>query len=322
MVGSLDECLHVFREARTAVATAREEELATNARIAANALPHHVHVGSDELAEVGDVVHKRNARGEHRIGGVFGHLGTGHVHENHAEIVHHKGFVEARKQLFSALALHAHHHAVGTHKVLDGVAFLEKFGVARHVEFHLATALVEFALNRVVNFLRRTHRHGTLRYDNHVFIKVLANRLGHLQHIFQIGGTVFVGRCANGRKHDFLVVENIGQRGREFQSAGIDIFQDKFVESRLVNGNFALFQPFDFSCIHIDAGHVSTRISKTRARHQSDIARSNNCNIHNCIFLSFLLYIHSKLLEKLFKIFGLGERRCLAVFLAENQFFR
>ena len=76
LVGAADHRLHVLREAGAAVADAGEEEVVADAAVEADAAAHVVDVGADALAEVGDLVHQRDARRQHGVGGVLGHLGA------------------------------------------------------------------------------------------------------------------------------------------------------------------------------------------------------------------------------------------------------
>ena len=280
LIGSLDEGLHIFREARAAISASGIQELATNAGIATDALSNHIHVGSHQFAEVGNVVHERNARSQHRVGSIFRHLGTGNVHENNAEVIHHEWLVETRQQLLGTIALHTNHHTVGTHEVLDGIPLLQEFRIAGYIELYVGATLVKFTLNGLAHLLRRTHRHRALGDHNHIFIKVLADGFSHLQYISKVGRAVFVGRSTHGREHYLLIVEHVGQRGCELQSTGTHILQYQVFKARFVDGYVALLQTFNLRSIDIHTRHLSTRVGKASSRHQSNISCSYNCYIH------------------------------------------
>ena len=91
--------LHVLRKARAAVTAARIEEFAADAGVGTDSFADHLDVGAYQIAQVGDLVHERNSRRQHGVGGVFGHLGRGNVHEQHAEIVDQERPVELGHQL-------------------------------------------------------------------------------------------------------------------------------------------------------------------------------------------------------------------------------
>jgi hypothetical protein len=59
---------HVLGEARAAVARAGIEEVVADARIRADADAHVLDVGAERLGEERQLVHERDARGEHRVG--------------------------------------------------------------------------------------------------------------------------------------------------------------------------------------------------------------------------------------------------------------
>ena len=79
--GAALQRLHVLREARAAEAGAGIEELVADARVGADAAAHLLDVGAERLGEVGELVHERDARREHRVGGVLGELGRAHAHD-------------------------------------------------------------------------------------------------------------------------------------------------------------------------------------------------------------------------------------------------
>jgi hypothetical protein len=105
-----------------------------DARVGADALAHELDVGADFVGQVGDLVHEADARGQHRVGGVFGEFGAPDVHDAGALVVAVEGQVELAHEGQRALALgrggvHAEHDAVGAHEVVDRGALLQEFGV-------------------------------------------------------------------------------------------------------------------------------------------------------------------------------------------------
>ena len=45
-------------------------------------------------------------------------------------------------------------------------------------------------------------------------------------------------------------------------------------------GIFPLAEGFDLRLVDVDAHHVVATVRKASARHQADVARANNCNLH------------------------------------------
>ena len=87
LTGGLDKGLHILREARPAVATARIKEFAPNACIGTHALTHLGDVRPDSFAQACYLIHEADACGQHRVGSILRHLGRRDVHEEHTEVV-------------------------------------------------------------------------------------------------------------------------------------------------------------------------------------------------------------------------------------------
>ncbi len=281
LLGGLDEGLHVLGEAASAVAAAGVEELRADAGVAADALPHHVHVGAHEFAEVRDVVHEADAGREHGVRGVLDHLGTRDVGENHAEVVEHHRAVKAGHEFLGLFAFDADDDAVGLHEVRDGGAFLEEFRVAGHVERDLDAALVEFFLDGGLDFLGGADRDGGFRHENGVLLDVLAEGAGYCENVLQIGGAVFVRRRAHGAEDHLYVVEDAGEVGREAEAAFALVPQDHFIKARFVYGNFSFLERFDFRLVHIDACDVDAHFGKACTTNKPNVAGTDDSNIHN-----------------------------------------
>ena len=272
--------LDILREARASVAAAGVEELAADAHVGADALAHHLHVGAHQVAEVGHVVHERDARGQHGVGGVFGHLGRGDVHEKHPEVVDHQRTVEPRHQFARLLAVDAHHHAVGRHEVLDGGTFFEEFGVRGYIEWHVGAAFGELLLDCCAHLAGRAHGDRALGHQKRVFVDVASERAGHFQYVAQIGRAVLVGRRAHGREDHFHPVETLREVGGEVQTPGGDVVADQFGEARFVDRYDTLLQALDLLAVGVDAGDVETHFGEAGTRDETHVAGSNDCDFH------------------------------------------
>ena len=157
--------LDVLREAAAAVADAREQERRADARVGADGAADLVDVGADELAEVRDLVHERDARRQHRVGGVLGQLGAGAVHdhdrragarERRVELVHHLG---------AARVVGADDDAIGLHEVVDRRALLQELGIADDAE-----RVRGLAADDLAHLLARADRHRALVDDDLVAV--------------------------------------------------------------------------------------------------------------------------------------------------------
>ena len=255
--------LNVFGEATSAVAATCVEKLVADAHVRANAFAYHIDIGADQLAEVGNVVHKRDASCEHGVSGIFSHLGGCNVHKNYAEIVEQERTIESLHDATSAFALDTDDNAVGRHKVFDGSAFFEKFRVRSHLERHIDAAAVELFADCCFDFNRSSYRHGTLGDKNGVFVDVSAKRASHFEHILEVGASVFVGRSSNGTKHHFHAVDNAFERCREVESVGFYVARNQFVKSRLVDGYNAFFEVLYFVTVDVDASYFRSHFGET-----------------------------------------------------------
>ena len=163
------------------------------------------------------------------------------------------------------LALDAYNHAVWRHEVFDGVTLLQELRVRSNVELNLHTTLLQFLLNGVTHLAGRTNGNRRLRDHHDVLLQVLANSLGHLQHIFQIGRAVLIGRCAYSREDNLNVVEYRCQISSELQTASSHILLHQLIESRLVDGHLATLQALNLIGIDVYTRHVSTCVGETCA---------------------------------------------------------
>ena len=72
--------LHVLGKAAAAVADAGKQERGADAPVGSDRLAHVVDVGADELADVRNLVHERDAGRENRVRGVLAQLGARRAH--------------------------------------------------------------------------------------------------------------------------------------------------------------------------------------------------------------------------------------------------
>ncbi len=285
LLGRFDEGLHVLRETRAAVTAPRVQKFLADTRIRAYPLAHHIDIRAHEFAQIGDVVHKRYARGEHRISRVLYHLGRRDIGEYHAFAREHERFVETRHDLFRLLAFGSDHHSVGGHEILYGRALFQKLGIGRHVELDVHPTLVELRPHSLLHLLGRAHGNGRLRDENGIFVDIPTERLGHGKNIFQIGRPVLVGRRADGREDDLHIVEHLRQIGGETKTARINITPDHLIEPGLVNRNDPATKFIDLLFVDIHARNVYPHFGKAGSGYESDIACTDYRNIHNLIFL-------------------------------------
>ena len=278
---SVEKGLDILGEAGAAITTASIEELRANACIGAYALTYCIDIGPYVFAEVGDVVHKRDARSEHGISRIFGHLGRGDVHEDHTEVIDEEGLVETCHDLLGLLRLCAYHHTIGGHEVLDGCTFLQELRVAGHIEGDGDTTLVELFLDDSLDLLGGANRDGGLRDEDCVFMDVLSELSGDSKDVSQIGRAIFIGWRTYSREDHLYIIEDLGEVGGEVKTVELDIALDEFLETRLIDGHDAILELVDLLFIDIDTGDMGSHLSEACATDQAYIAGTYYCNIHN-----------------------------------------
>ena len=287
LLGGLDQRLHVLGEATSTIATAGVKELATDAGIASDALANHIHVCSDEFAEVRDIVHETDACRKHGVCRVLNHFGTRNVRKDYAEIVQHHRAVKAGHEFLGLFTLDSNDNSVGLHEVRNGRAFLQELRITRHIERNIHASLVQLFLNNSLYFFRCSHGDRRLGHKHRIFFDILAECAGNGKHILQVCGTVFVGRRSHSAKDHFNIVKNTRQVGRKMQTAFALVSQNHFIKARLINRDFSFLEGVYFSLIHINTSDIYTHFSKACAANKADISCSNNRNIH---FLSNTFY--------------------------------
>src|SRR5262249_37413039 len=102
-----NEGAKVLREAATAEAEARIEEVIADAVIGAERDTHVLHVAAGRVAEARYLVHEGDARGEERVGRVLDDFRALRAHADEAVALPVERRVEARKQLEGVIVVGA-----------------------------------------------------------------------------------------------------------------------------------------------------------------------------------------------------------------------
>ena len=112
---------------------------------------------------------------------------------------------------------------------------------------------------------------------------MLADGLGHLQHIPEVSATVLIGRRAYSREHNLLIVEHIGQRGGKLEAARLHILGHQFVQSGLIDGHFPFGKHFYFFFVDVHAGHFNAHLGETCTGNKADVTGANDSNFHKTL---------------------------------------
>ena len=87
LLGCIDQCFHIFRKTWTAITDAGIQETVTDTIVGTDTFTYHIYIRTDNLTQVGNIVHKTDTGSQHGVRSIFGHLGRWHIHKNYTEIV-------------------------------------------------------------------------------------------------------------------------------------------------------------------------------------------------------------------------------------------
>jgi hypothetical protein len=121
---------------------------------------------------------------------------------------------------------------------------------------------------------------GRLGDDDQFAGHVLADLVGHAKDVTQVGGSVLVRRRAHGDEHHVGPRDRARNVGGELQAALLLVPLDHGVQPGLVNRDDVLLEPFDLLGVGVRACHVVAGFGETRTDHETDIAGTDDGNVH------------------------------------------
>ena len=126
----------VFGKATATVARTRIQKAVANALVSTDAPAHTVNVSTQAIGQQRHFVHERNARGQHRVGCVFGQFGADHIHPHRSVVVSVERHVQPCQHLPSPVAFRRVRHpdddTVWPHEIVNGRAFFQELRVGHH----------------------------------------------------------------------------------------------------------------------------------------------------------------------------------------------
>ena len=160
-------------------------------------------------------------------------------------------------------------------EIVNRRAFLEKFGIAADVEWHLCV-LLQHAANQFC----RPDWHRRLGDDDDFLLGTLRHRFDGRQHVAQVRRTVFVRRRTNGNEHELRAPHSRRNIGREREPLGTLIALDNHIQPGFEDRQHIPLKSLDLSRVEIGAHHVVTGVGKTCAEHQANVPRADHRNFH------------------------------------------
>ena len=188
--------------------------------------------------------------------------------------------VNFTQQVRGLFAIGAHHNPVRLHEVVDGRSSFQELRVGDHIEIQLQAAMIQLRTNRRFHLVAGANRYGGFVHHHLVIIHVLADGLGHGQHILQVGRAVFIRRRAHGDELQGAVLDGFFSIGGKGKAARFDRVLDDVIQARLIDGDLAVLQFFNLALVDIHAQHVVPHVRQAGTRHQANITGSENRDFH------------------------------------------
>ena len=256
---------HVLRKTASAVARARVKEVITDPRVGADPLAHGLDVGTQTAGQIGDLVHERYPRSEHRVRCVLGELGRADVHHEHAFVASLERRIYGAHRPDGARVAAADNDAIRPHEILDRGAFLQEFRIRHDGKRMVDTACRQCAGDHFSHTIGGADRHG--RFVDHDLPAghPVTDRACRFQHVLHVGAAIFVRRRADGDELHRAMRDGGVDVGGETQPPSQHIALDHRLQARLVNRHTARFQDVDLARVDVEAQHVVPHFGETGA---------------------------------------------------------
>ena len=272
--------LHVLREAGPAVADAGVEKVPADPRIGTDALADMLDVRAELVGEIGELVHERDPRREHRVRRVLRELGRAHVHDEQPLVVALEGRIDGAHDGNGTLVVGADHDPVGPHEILDRRALFQEFRIRHDGERRVRAARAQLLAHRRANPVRRADGHGRLVDDDLVLGHPTTDVARGRQHVLHVGRSILVRRRADRDELQDAVRDRSVLIRRETQPPRSDVARDHRREPRLVNRHAALLEHFDLARVDVEAQHVVADLGETGPGDEADVPRADHRHLH------------------------------------------
>ncbi|MCY1520177.1 hypothetical protein D9M68_549480 [compost metagenome] len=191
-----------------------------------------------------------------------------------------KGFVQLAEEFDITLAVDTDNDALRTHAVFHRRAFLEELGVGHDLHGQRAPLAGQHLVQAHLDSLGGAYGRGGL-VDHHLGLgSKLGDGVGHREHVLHVRAAVLVWRCTNGDEDDFGKADAFGGIGREAQASGGEVAVEQSLQARFVDGRLTRVESGDTAFVYVDAAHGMTYFCQAGRLGQSNIAGSENSDLH------------------------------------------
>src|SRR5262249_11230181 len=220
----------VFREARAAEAGPGMQELGADAIVEPDAARDFRHVGTDRLAQVGDLADEGDLHRQKRIGRVFDQLGRAALGVEQRRRVEVERAVEFRHALTCARIVAADDDAVGMFEIADRRALAQELRIRHHRYVGVGTRLADDALDLVAG----ADGYGRLGDDQREALERGRDLAGRSVNEREVGMAIAAARGrADGDEYRVGSPHRRCQFGREHEAALAQIRFDQFRKAGL-----------------------------------------------------------------------------------------
>jgi dTDP-glucose 4,6-dehydratase len=270
-VERVDQRLDVLREAAPAVPDPREEEGRADPVVGAHALPDHRDVRAHRLAEPAIMFMK-----EIRVASIA--FAAYFVISALAMSMKRIGLPVRTKGPYSSPSFSRAKSESTPTTTRSG--FMKSWTAApsfRNSGLE-QTCTVRAVWRAIASRTRRAVPTGDGALGDHDLLRAVLrhvppDRLGHREHVLEVGAPVLARRRPHGDEDDLAGRHRAGHVGGEAQPAVGQVPLDQRLQTRLVDRDLAGLQPRDLPLIDVAADHVVPGLGETGAHDESDVMR-------------------------------------------------
>ena len=259
----------VSGEAGTTIPDPGVEEIRADPLVVAHPDGHLPHVGTQRLADVGDLVDEADAGGQEGVRGVLDHLRRAQVGDHNGRP---QGQVELGHLLGRLAVQGAQHDAVGVHEVVDGRTLPQELGIGDDAEGDRLGLVLPDDVGHPV---ARAHGNGGLVDDDHRMVHHLGDGTGGHPHVAQIGLPIHALRRPHGDEDELRLPQRLLVGGGEGEPACFDVTPDHLLQPGLVDGHDPPFEPFDPFLVDVQTDDPIAQIGQARPGHQANVTDAN-----------------------------------------------
>src|SRR5262245_18813489 len=143
----------------------------------------------------------------------------------------------------------------------------------------MRTVLLPF-IDQAADTFTGSNGHGRFGHNDFVVKHMVSDRGGGGINEAEIWRPIVFGRGTNSKIDDECLFDGFGDIDSESQTAGLRVFSNELFKPRLVNGHYAVLEPFNFLLVDIDTRDIDAELSKTGTRYEAYITRTDNRDMH------------------------------------------